>query len=288
MTEPQTDPNEDQRRFWSDGPGRTWAAIADTLDAVHVNVDRALIAAAAPSSGERVIDIGSGAGATSMALAALVGRTGSVTGLDISESLVAEARRRVAGRTPPVPEFRLADAQTGRPDGPPADLVVSRMGVMFFADPVAAFANIRDMLRPGGRLAFICWRTMEENPWFALPFRAVADRLGAPDTPADPHAPGPMAFADIERVTGILREAGFGTVTARTVEPEIVIAGGADAAARLCTRIGPVAHMLRISNGTDADRAAIVARLREDLAPFERDGTCRVPARMNLFTAARP
>ncbi|WP_353472546.1 methyltransferase domain-containing protein [Salipiger sp. H15] len=277
--------NAAQQAFWTEGPGLNWVALREELDTLHADISEQVLAAAAAQPGETVFDIGCGAGATTLALAAAVAPGGRVVGLDVSSSLLEVARARAAALPGPQPEFIHADAQVWRSERP-ADLCMSRMGVMFFADPGAAFANILQLLRPGGRLAFICWRGIEENPWFDLPLRAAVAQLGPP-APGDPDAPGPMAFRDPERVRGILARAGFAELAIEPVEAELRLPQGITAA-DLASRIGPAVRHIRDMGATEAQAEAIRADIRSAFARFETPQGAIVPARMNLVTARRP
>lgn len=234
--------NAAQIDYWNSAAGETWAALQVQLDRQLGPLGEAGLAALAPLPGETILDIGCGAGATSLALAVAVANTGRVLGIDISEPMLAVARARPA-KGGAVPEFRLADAETEDFGAAAFDAAFSRFGVMFFADPVAAFANIRRSLKPQGRLAFVCWRPMAENPWFRVPITAARPVL--PREPeGDPLAPGPFAFADPARVQGILAAAGFTDIAIEAHDTPI---GGfdLDQAVMLATRIGPLARALR-------------------------------------------
>lgn len=193
---------------WAGAEGEHWATNADRYTRVLANFGTLLVQAAAFASGERVVEIGCGNGDTAVAAGRAVGPEGSVVGVDLSEDMLGVARARVADAGLSNVTFVAADATTFAPEPAGFDLVVSRFGVMFFDDPVAAFANTRRLLTPGGRLVFLCWQSLFVNDWLFVPAAAVAEVLPLP-VPADPNAPGPFAFADAERVTGILTAAGF-------------------------------------------------------------------------------
>ncbi|MBE9635442.1 class I SAM-dependent methyltransferase [Salipiger mangrovisoli] len=277
--------NLDQQAFWTEGPGLNWVAMRDELDTLHANLSELVLAAAAPRLGETAIDIGCGAGATTLALAAAVLPDGRVTGLDVSTSLLEVARARAEALDGIRPDFIHTDAQVWRPLSP-VDLCLSRMGVMFFDDPDAAFANILQFLKPGGRLAFICWRGIEENPWFDLPMKAAVDHLGPP-APGNPDAPGPMAFRDPERVRGTLSRAGFSDISIETVDAVLRLPKGMKAAV-LATRIGPAVRHMRDKGATETQAQAIQDDIHAAFAPYETAEGAEVPARMNLVTARRP
>ena len=230
--------NEDQIKFWNEKAGRDWTELQERMDTNLSTMHDAIMAFAAPRPGETVLDIGCGTGTTTLALADAVGAGGRVTGLDISEPMLGLARQRAKGRENM--SFVLADA-SAHPFKPEHDLLFSRFGVMFFDDPVPAFANLRRALKPGGRMAFICWRTPKENLWASAPL--AADRPFLPETPpADPLAPGPFAFSDPERVTSLLGAAGFSGI--RIEKHDSVMNMGRDLglAAAYTLRIGPLSR----------------------------------------------
>jgi SAM-dependent methyltransferase len=166
--------------------------------------------------------------------------------------------------------FEQADAQIHAFE--PADGVFSRFGVMFFADPVAAFANIRRGLRPGGRVAFVCWRQLAENPWMTVPLGAVLPLLPAPPAPPTPGAPGPFAFADRERLFGILRDAGFADISVEPLDAQVAW-GDIEVSVHMALTLGPVASLLR-DNPQLHDAAADA--VRAVLAPYAREEGVRL------------
>ena len=177
--------------YWNGPVGERWASRPADFDRNMMHVTAALMAFAAPRPGERALDVGCGAGTTSLALWRAVRPNGTVTGIDISAPMLATARRRAEEDEAPI-EFIHADAAT-HPFAPRYDLMLSRFGVMFFDDPPAGFANVRGALKPGGRLAFVCWRAFAENVWAFAPYQAALSLL-PPQEPSDPHAPGPFAL----------------------------------------------------------------------------------------------
>ncbi len=208
------------------------------------------------------MDVGCGCGATVLALARRVGPGGAVLGLDVSEAMVARARERVAeAGLGAHARVELADAAL-RPFAPEADLLFSRFGVMFFVDPAAAFANLRRALRPGGRMVFVAWRPMVDNPWFLVPMKAARARgVALPDEPPlEPGAPGPFAFDDPARVRRILDAAGWHGVDISPHDTVLRVAapGDVEEAARGATRVGPLARALA-GAGEDVREAAEAA-----------------------------
>lgn len=259
--------NADQVAYWNGRAGERWASQQAVQDTIFIPVTELLIEHAGPKSGERVIDVGCGCGDTSIAFGNRVGPSGHVLGVDISEQMLARARE-VAPANLPV-EFALADATTYPFTEGAADLLVSRFGVMFFADPVRSFANLRKGLRRGGRLTFICWRGPKENPWLMVPLQAVyrhVPRL----PPVGPEDPGPFAFASSERVERILREAGFADIHIgpHDLSLDIAAGGGFESAIETAVIIGPANRALEEA-APDA-RAAAVEAVRHDLKPFAK------------------
>lgn len=232
--------NEAQIDYWNREAGETWARYHDRL---HRQIEplghRALeILAARP--GERILDVGCGCGQTSRALAEAVAPSGEVVGVDVSRPMLAVAREEAAGLAGL--SFIEADAATAHFDKA-FDAGFSRFGVMFFEEPVPAFANIRAALKPGGRLVFVCWQGLEKNDWMRVPLMAAMPHLPPLPVP-DPHAPGPFALADRERLQAILEGAGFGDV--RIVPHEQPIGGqGLEDTLDLTFRVGPLGAMIR-------------------------------------------
>ncbi len=276
--------NVNEAEFWNNVVGQVWVEHQPELDHIHGNVGDLVLEAADPASGEVTLDIGCGAGATSLALASAVGPTGAVLGVDLSVPLVARAETRRQEIGAANVSFLVADAQDHPFQAEVFDLVVSRFGVMFFADPVAAFANIGGSMRPGGRLVCAAWAGPEFNPWFSLPQRLAIERLG-PVTSTPPEAPGPMAFRDIARVCGILADAGFSKCEGQRVMTDLHHPGGFAAAARLSAKVGPTGRIMREKNGTPDDSAAIGAAMAAALEGYATADGVRIPAGVNLFSA---
>ncbi|MHA3976386.1 class I SAM-dependent methyltransferase [Halovulum sp. GXIMD14794] len=279
--------NSEQQEFWSGQQGETWLRNAHVFDRLFATVDGLLLDAALPAPGEHVLDMGSGSGATSRAFAALVAPGGSVLGLDISPLMVARAAdisREEGGANV---TFTEGDAATAELPHAAHDVLVSRFGAMFFADPVAGYRALRGTLKPGGRMVLACWADMASNPMFGMPTRLGIEHFG-PQEASDPHAPGPMAFADVGRVEGILRDAGFDDVRGRPVDLHLCHPGGIEATLPVFNELGPLGRMQREHEADEQTRAALSKRLRSELAQFvTADGVLRLPARINLYTARR-
>lgn len=275
------------RTQWNTTSGSTWVTERTLFDAVLDGVNAEILARVGDLTGARVLDVGCGTG--SLTRAAIAGGA-QVTGVDISEPMItAAAQNPVAGAA-----FTVADAQiddlTGLP-GAPFSRVVSRFGVMFFDDPVAAFANIREAAEPGATLTFACWRSAAENPQFTLGTRVLVERMPEPPPPADPDAPGPLAFADPERVTALLTTAGWSGIG---IDPADLVGDygfdGSDGVAnRLTMALGTSAgaaatKQLRAVLSTD-EWEAVLDDVRADIAGAKVDGVVRMPMRVWLVSA---
>jgi ubiquinone/menaquinone biosynthesis C-methylase UbiE len=276
------DRNADQIAFWNGPAGEHWTQRQPAQDILLAPISQALIDRAAAKAGERILDVGCGCGATSIALAERVAPSGFVLGVDISVPMLSRARQLAPKKLPL--DFALADA-TVYPFNPASfDLLVSRFGVMFFAEPAVSFANLRKALRPSGRVAFACWREPRENPWMMAPLQAVYQHV--PKLPQQgPEDPGPFAFASAERVNRILSEAGFSAIA---MEPcnlslDIAIGRGLDAAVETALQIGPASRAL--DGHPQEVRAAATRSIRETLTPFLRGDSVPLPASIWIVTA---
>jgi SAM-dependent methyltransferase len=258
---------------WNGQSGEHWVANHARLDAMVAVFGQAAIEAAAPETGERVLDIGCGAGASSLALAARVGPGGQVLGVDISEPLIDRARALAPQHTPAL--FQVADASSAElPEGA-FDILFSRFGVTFFDDPTRAFAHMRRALRPGGRVAFVCWRGAAENDWVRLPMGALKG-IVPPGALPDPEAPGPFSFGDQGRVTRILAAAGFTDIAIAPFDASVPFGEGGtrdaaiDDAVRMALEVGPLSRALAGQPDDIRARASAATRAAFAGLPGER------------------
>jgi SAM-dependent methyltransferase len=263
--------NAAEKERWNAQTGQTWARFQVELDRhvgpIGARTQEALLARLGAGGSRRVLDIGCGAGDSTVRIARALGAGGEVTGVDISSPMLEVARKRQVPEGAAGVSFIEADAQTFAFEPESFDGLYSRFGVMFFEDPVAAFANLNQAGRKGAPLAFCCWRPLAENPWFTLPLEAASFVPRPP--PEDPNAPGPFAFADPDRVRSILAAAGWTSIETAPLDVEI---GGSDldVTAAMLTRIGPLGAALRISEADDATKARAEAAVREAFAPYLR------------------
>jgi SAM-dependent methyltransferase len=276
----QDPPNRDQAALWNDTSGQSWVELQGVLDRMLAPFAIRLVDEAFPGAGARALDIGCGAGATTLAMARRLGPAGLALGADISRPLVEAATVAAADAGLPHARFVLADAQVHAFERHYFDALLSRFGVMFFDDPPAAFANLHRALRPGAPLAFVCWRTPAENPFMTAGPRAIASLL-PPAPPPDPLAPGPFALADADRTRGLLAGAGWTDVTFERFDVPTEISP--DDLARYAPRIGGVALALR--NADEPTRARILEAVQAGYEPFTQGGVVRFAAAAWLVRA---
>jgi ubiquinone/menaquinone biosynthesis C-methylase UbiE len=274
--------NADQIAFWNGPAGQHWTDRQPMQDMLLAPVSQILIDRAGAKPGDRVLDVGCGCGATTIAFAERVAPAGFAFGVDISVPMLARARQ-LAPKGLPL-DFVLADATVHPFDPAGFELLASRFGVMFFAEPVVAFANMRRALAPSGRLAFACWREPRENPWMMTPLQAVYQHV--PKLPQlGPEDPGPFAFASEQRVQRILGAAGFTQVA---MEPcdlalDLAIGRGLEAAVETALEIGPSRRALE--GHPLAVQEAAKNSIRAALTPFVRGQSVPLPASIWIVTA---
>lgn len=275
--------NAGQSDFWNGDVGRRWLARETELEAANRAVTDFILAQVAAAAPRRVLEVGCGSGGLSLALAAALPQR-AVLGADISAMLIERAQARGNGRANL--SFGLTDVQTADLPGP-FDMVVSCFGMMFFEDPAAAFANIRRATTPGGQLLFVTFGPPSGNPWFGIPRQIAAARLGEPpQAPAD--APGPLAFADGDRVTALMRAAGWQDAAYDARPFDFHHPGGAAAAADLATALGPAAFILRTAAAPEAARLAVRDEIAAAFLPYEGADGLRLPVVLNVFRAHCP
>jgi SAM-dependent methyltransferase len=280
-----TGPNAEQIKYWNEVSGPKWVALHDLVDAQIAPIGVRAMERAALRGGERVLDVGCGCGGTTIELARRVGPGGTVTGIDISSVMLERAGASAGAAGVANLRFENADAQTHGFARDSFDVLYSRFGVMFFTDPAAAFRNLHAALRRGGRLAFACWQSVQLNPWMFVPLMAAAQHITLP-APPPPDAPGPFAFADPERVRGILSDAGFGEIGFEAVNETLTVGGGGDLdqTVTFLLQMGPTGSAMR--EAAQDKLATVMEAVREALTPFVTAQGVRMASAAWIVTAS--
>jgi SAM-dependent methyltransferase len=282
MTADTSEVDREQLEYWNGEAGARWVSAQGQIDELLRSITEAALERAAVTAGTDVVEIGCGCGSTTVELAARAGATGSVLGVDLSAPMLAQARARLAAAKARV-ALALADAARYAFAPASADLVFSRFGVMFFGDPAAAFANLRTVLRPSGRLVFVCWQAVDQNPWVTVPLAAALEHLPRPEPPA-PGAPGPFSLADPDRLRHVLTRAGFRDLALEDLRRPLRVAGSADDVMGFYEEIGPLARVLRDAAAGARPRA--VAAIRSALGRHHDGGGVTLGSASWLVTAA--
>jgi len=285
MELPADERNDEEIAYWNGPAGQRWLKRQPSQDALLAPIGEVLLDRAGPGVGEAALDIGCGCGAMAFALAQRVAPTGHVLGIDVSAPML-ERARQLAPKGLPV-EFVLADATVHPFEAHRGDLLCSRFGVMFFAEPARSFANMRRGLRTGARVAFSCWRQPRENPWMMLPLQEAYRHV--PRLPeVGPDDPGPFSFANEHRVRAILDRAGFAAVRLEAIDLQLDLANGCglDAAVDTALGIGPASRALD-GQAPELQRAAAES-IRAALARHQEGASVRLPAAFWIVTASNP
>jgi SAM-dependent methyltransferase len=274
--------NADQIAFWNGDAGMRWVEQQERLDAMMAGTTQALLDAANPHPGFNILDVGCGCGSTAIAYAEAAGASGRVLGMDVSAPMLAHARNRALAANLPQIELREGDATVAPLEKGAFDLIASRFGVMFFSDPIAAFQNLRQALKPNGRLVFVCWRDWRQNEWVRVPVSAVRPHV-PPQPPVGPEDPGPFAFADQDRVRNILTMANFDDIAIRPLDLTGAFGANLEDAVAYMQSFGPTSRMLGSADATQRENA--IAALRDALRPYANPGSVILGLAQWLVTA---
>lgn len=277
--------NVEQAEYWDGSGGEHWVADAERYDRINRRFGERIVPAVAAQPGERVLDVGCGNGALSLALAPLVAPGGSVLGVDLSGPMLGEARRRAAAAGLGNVSFEKGDAQVAPLAEASFDAAVSRFGVMFFEDPVAAFANVGRALRTGGRLVFACWQELLRNEWLVVPAGAALAYVPMPDL-GEPGAPGPFSLADPDRVRSVLGDAGFVDVTVDDVVEPMHMGSSVDDALAFMQGTDMAATLFAEAEEDVVEKAW--AAIRDALVPYETPEGVVLKGAAWLVVARRP
>lgn len=256
-----------QLEYWNSKVAEEWVRQADRTDKMFGELTQATFRSLNLQPGERVLDIGCGAGETTLSAARQVDPKGRAVGVDISRPLLELGRKRAKEHGFDV-DFIEADAGAVDVPGAPFDAAFSRFGVMFFENPEVAFTQIRKNLKPNGRLSFICWRPYAENFWSETPLSALTPMLGAPLPPPIENVPGPFGFANPQRTESILKSAGWREIAINPWDGQLNVGADAKDATYFVLKIGPSARAIA-EHGLDAQVAKqlIEKRLEQELQP---------------------
>ncbi|HTV45961.1 MAG TPA: class I SAM-dependent methyltransferase [Stellaceae bacterium] len=278
--------NAAQQEYWNTVAGPRWVGLEGFVERRVRAVNDLLLRHSAVAAGENVLEIGCGTGAFTVPLAEAAGARGTVVGADISAAMLAGARKRIADSGLRNVSLIEADAQTHPFEPGRFDLVASRFGVMFFADPAAAFTNLRAATRPGGRLCFACWGPLDANEHWLIPYRVALRHLGPPE-PKPARAPGPMAFSDPDYVRGFLGTAGFEAIRVDRETPGIFASAPEEEAHHACI-MGPAGRLIDEKKPDAAIVETIHREIEAAFAAHAKDGSTTLPATVFLVTARRP
>ena len=276
MSEEALDANAAQRRYWNTVAGPRWVANPGFRERRNQESTALLLGRLGLADGESVLEIGCGTGALTVPLATKVGERGRVVAVDISEPMLGAARQRVGEHGLRNVTLLHGDAQVFDFEPAAFDLATSRMGVMFFADPAAAFRNIGSALKPKRRLIFACWAPLEENRHWLISYEIALRHLGPP-APPPVHEPGPLAFGDPDYIRRVLAEAGFAGITVERAHPTI-IGGNPDEEARQALMMGPTARLIEEKKPSEATRQAIAHEIEAAFVAEASSGPIRLPA----------
>src|SRR6516225_9835833 len=264
MAEEHLDTNAAMRRYWNTVAGPRWVATPGFRERRNQESLALLLAHLRLAGGESVLEIGCGTGALTLPLAEAVGEHGRVVAVDISEPMLGAARQKVGERGLRNVTLVSGDAQVFAFEPGAFDVATSRMGVMFFADPAAAFRNIKGGLKPGGRLVFACWAPLAENRHWLISYDVAVRHLGPPEPPPT-HEPGPLAFGDPDYIRGVLTMAGFAEILVERAHPTI-ICGSAEEEARQALMMGPTARLIEAKSTTEETRQTIAREIEAAFA----------------------
>src|SRR5579859_2159922 len=277
--------NDAQRRYWNEVAGPRWVAGQGFRERRNQESLALLLDRLKLVGGEHVLEIGCGTAAVTLPVAQAVGEHGRVVAVDISEPMLKVARQHIAESGLRNVTLRLGDAQSFAFEPATFDIATSRMGVMFFAEPVTAFRNIRGALKPGGRLVFACWAPLAENRHWLISYEIAVRHLGPPATSPE-QGVGPLAFGKPDYVRRILAEAGFVDISIERAHPTI-IGGSAEEEARQALMMGPTARLIEAKRPSEAVRQTIADEVAAAFAALAGAGPIRLPATIFLVTARK-
>lgn len=283
-TEAESLRNDEQAELWNGIAGRGWVEAQEVMDDLLRPFETRLLEELVAVMDERpvrtLLDVGCGTGSTTMASARRIGAGGRCVGVDISEPMLSHARSRAQAQAKDLTiEFIHADAQEHALEKDFFDQIISRFGVMFFADSIKAFTNLRSGIKSGGRLAFVAWRSPQENPFMTVPVKAAAQFVEIPPTP--PNAPGQFGFADSKWVEHILKESGWVDVE---IDPfDTTCSLPSENLRSFLNNVGPISRLL--PSQEESRKQQIVDATIEQLEPYREGSEIRFDAACWLVRA---
>lgn len=277
--------NAPQIEYWNGPAGDKWAKLADSQDIMLGALGSAAMDACDIRFGHIVLDVGCGSGTTTIEITRRVGAEGRVLGIDISTPMLDVGRARLEALGIDSVTFDNNDIAAYPFEEGSFDRVFSRFGVMFFIDPIAAFTNIRKGMKSGGRLAFVCWQGLNKNPWMEIPFKIALQYLPAPPT-VGPEEPGPLAFADPDRVRRILSGAGFGNIDLESLKTTLPLGVDVPASVEKLVQLGPTGRLL--GSAPDDIKARVADDLGAAISEFQTDSGVMIGSATWIISATSP
>lgn len=271
--------NSEQIEYWNGQAGETWVESQERTDKTLEPLSDRALSLAAVEAGEHALDVGCGCGTTTMRMAEMGGQA---TGMDISRPMLNLARERSKGLSNI--NFEEADASAAN-FSETYDLVFSRFGIMFFADPFAAFKNLATALKPQGRMLMMCWAAPKKNPWMFTAVNAARPLIPQPPAAQDPRAPGPFAFADPEYVTNILSEANLCNIKLDPFSTKLFVGQDAEQATNSQLRMGPFSRIFSELDETLQDK--VLEIVKAAFKPHETDNGIWLDANVWMISANR-
>jgi ubiquinone/menaquinone biosynthesis C-methylase UbiE len=259
--------NNDMSEYWNGVGGDKWVDLHKKTNEFLLPLGQKAMDVAAIVEGDLALDIGCGCGETSFDMANIVSATGHINGLDISRPIITEARVNKKQLGVKNVTFQCGDAQVFELDEGLYDLIYSRLGVMFFDDPVAAFINMRGALDKNGRLVFVCWQPVIENQWISKPLNIISKYIDLPE-PTDFNAPGPFSFSEPSKVKDILTKAGFTKIEISAYNCPVNFGDNTVEAAHFLTQMGPAGNAISSAEPSPKILASISSEIEQAIAPY--------------------
>lgn len=277
---------KNQEQYWSAEGGDIWLQNLRNFESMIAPIGHVLIEEALTGNHKNIIDIGCGGGVTTFEIAKSIGTGGSIIGVDISQSLITDCSNRADNQGIKNIEFVCGDAASIELPKEWADLIISRFGVMFFNDPVAAFTHIAKSLTPYGALAFSCWAPLPENPWMNKLLTILGKYTALPKP--EPGAPGPFAYSNPDYIRSILTSAGYKNIDVKAWSGELLIGMPGMSPEEAARFLFSSSSLVRAVKNNIVDQEAIIfAEFTQELATYFKNGGVYMPARSWIISAVK-